>query len=93
MGYIHEQYERYTEDPESVEPTFREMFASWGAPPAIKDGISPLTERQTAQEGTIDIGMLKKVVAAEKLVWNIRTYGHLAADLDPLKLSRRRIPV
>lgn len=86
MGYVYEQYERYTEDPESVEPTFRELFARWGAPPAmVEAGAEP--QLAAAPTGTLDRSFLKKAAAAGKLVTNIRTYGHLAADLDPLKLG------
>ncbi|MFD0870310.1 2-oxoglutarate dehydrogenase subunit E1 [Chlamydia abortus] len=86
LGYINEQYEKYIADPESVEPTFRELFAIWGAPPASWNAG---TENVQAPVPNVEINenMLKKVVAAEKLVWNIRTYGHLAADLDPLGLG------
>ncbi|GIP39435.1 2-oxoglutarate dehydrogenase E1 component [Paenibacillus sp. J31TS4] len=86
LGYLYEQYEKYETDPNSVEPSFRELFDTWGAPPALSS-IGEAGQPAGAPAGGIDPAFLKKVVAAEKLVWNIRTYGHLDADLDPLELQ------
>ncbi|PYI51892.1 2-oxoglutarate dehydrogenase E1 component [Paenibacillus flagellatus] len=85
LGYVQEQYERYAADPESVDPAFRELFARWGAPPLPITG-EPQGRIAAAGPG-VDGEMLRKAVAAGKLVWNIRTYGHLAADIDPLGLG------
>ncbi|TMV46934.1 2-oxoglutarate dehydrogenase E1 component [Paenibacillus mesophilus] len=89
LGYVQEQYERYAIDPESVDASFRELFQRLGAPPALEQ--APEQERLTAPDRsagqTIDPQLLHKAVAAGKLVWNIRTYGHLAADIDPLRLG------
>lgn len=90
MGYVQEQYERYAADPEAVDKSFRELFRLWGEPPqaiepATATGASPQVQ---AQQGTVSKELLKKVVAADKLVWNIRTFGHLAANIDPLGLWR-----
>lgn len=87
LGYVQEQYERYAADPESVDRSFRELFESWGAPPL--DAISGAQEAPDAVSAgaPFSAAMLQKAVAAGKLVWNIRTYGHLAADIDPLQLS------
>lgn len=87
-GYVQEQYERYLNDPGSVDATFRELFDRWGSPPpapahgASADFVAP-------SSGAPSHDLLRKVVAAEKLVWNIRTYGHLAADIDPLELRAK----
>lgn len=90
LGYVQEQYERYAADPESVDASFRELFQRWGAPPAVEAA----TEReydsakvQAPTEEQVSPQLLHKAVAAGKLVWNIRTYGHLAADIDPLRLT------
>lgn len=32
LGYIQDQYEKFLQDPQSVEPGYRELFASWGPP-------------------------------------------------------------
>lgn len=91
LGYVQEQYERYAVDPESVDVSFRELFGRWGAPPSIdaaaeqRPASAPSSAASTG--GKVDPELVRKAVAAGKLVWNIRTYGHLAADIDPLRLS------
>lgn len=85
LGYVQEQYERYVQDPESVEPAFRDLFVQWGAPPAGEESVTGGTP--TAAGRGFNEEMLRKTVAAGKLIWNIRTYGHLAADIDPLGIS------
>lgn len=83
LGYAQEQYERYVLDPASVDEATRTMFERWGQPPAVETTI---VSGSTAS-APIDANLLKKAVAAGKLVWNIRTYGHLAADIDPLHIG------
>ncbi|MGU3473904.1 2-oxoglutarate dehydrogenase E1 component [Paenibacillus sp. D51F] len=85
LGYVQEQYERYSSDPESVDPSFRDLFAELGEPPA---DFAPAAVQSAAPSGqvSVDVSLLKKLAAAEKLVGNIRTYGHLAANTDPLGL-------
>lgn len=89
LGYVQEQYERYVADPESVEPTFRELFGRFGAPPlSLEETTQPLPAQAAgATAAKVDPDLVRKAVAAGKLVWNIRTYGHLAADIDPLRLA------
>ncbi|SDX51939.1 2-oxoglutarate dehydrogenase E1 component [Paenibacillus sp. CF384] len=94
LGYIEEMYEKFLVNPESVEPAFRDSFAKWGPPPvtSAKGIVSinpPLASGVSGSDSikSIDPAFLKKIVDAGKLVRNIRTYGHLAADNDPLGLS------
>lgn len=85
LGYIQDQYEKFLQDPESVEPGYRELFASWGPPPALEHNEK---KADSQNHGTgFDSRLLKKGVDAGKLVWNIRTYGHLAADIDPIGIG------
>ncbi|BBI35391.1 2-oxoglutarate dehydrogenase E1 component [Cohnella abietis] len=93
LGYIQEQYDIYLQNAEAVSPQYRELFAQYGAPPR---GDSPVTRPQTAStepssarngSTSVDTVLLKKAIAAGQLAWNIRSFGHLAADIDPLDLS------
>ncbi|QJC51957.1 2-oxoglutarate dehydrogenase E1 component [Paenibacillus albicereus] len=86
LGYIQEQYEQFSSDPESVDASFRELFAELGAPPAELGVEASRTAPAAVGQVAVDATLLKKLVAAEKLVGNIRTYGHLAANTDPLGL-------
>ncbi|MWC26965.1 2-oxoglutarate dehydrogenase E1 component [Paenibacillus sp. MMS18-CY102] len=83
LGYAQEQYERYVLDPASVDEATRTMFERWGQPPAAETTVAS----GSTATAPIDANLLKKAVAAGKLVWNIRTYGHLAADIDPLHIG------
>lgn len=85
LGYIHDQYELFLDDPASVDPAYRTLFEQWGEPPleAEEAQAAPLAKR----EGVISFEQMEKLVAASKYVSNIRTYGHLAAKLDPLELT------
>ncbi|MFC4101841.1 2-oxoglutarate dehydrogenase E1 component [Paenibacillus xanthanilyticus] len=83
MGYIQEQYEKYTQDPSSVDAAYQDMFRQWGPPPVTEAqpgaaGIAP------AAASAPDPAYYKKLVDAGKLVSNIRTHGHLAANIYPL---------
>ncbi|MFC5530936.1 2-oxoglutarate dehydrogenase E1 component [Cohnella yongneupensis] len=89
LGYIQEQYELYVQDPEAVSKAYRDLFATWGAPPR-SEALAEAAETRLAAGGnaaTPDTGSLKKAIAAGQLAWNIRAFGHLAADIDPLELN------
>lgn len=88
LGYVIDQYERYRKDPESVGGELKDLFDRWG-PPSGRDVESPSVAaepkappRERQPESSVH---LRKVVAAQTLVQNIRTYGHLAAKTSPLK--------
>ncbi|MFM9277006.1 2-oxoglutarate dehydrogenase E1 component [Paenibacillus jiagnxiensis] len=91
LGYVQEQYENFIKDPASVDPTYRQLFEQWGEPPQSEgSGVPVISETQggtTLIRPAADAGLLQKAVTAGKLVSNIRSYGHLAADIDPLGLS------
>ena len=71
-GYVLEAFERYRQDPASVDPETRALFETW-TPPA-----------EDIEQAPVDALPLQKIVAAVNLAESIRRYGHLAAQLDPL---------
>jgi 2-oxoglutarate dehydrogenase E1 component len=77
MAYVLELYDQYSVDPESVDSSFKEKFEAWGPP---SEGSAP-SERTGQNFDGMD---LEKLAAALKLAENIRTYGHLAANLYPV---------
>ncbi|QHW34576.1 2-oxoglutarate dehydrogenase E1 component [Paenibacillus rhizovicinus] len=94
LGYIEEMYERFLRDPNEVDAAVRELFEKWGPPPSVTAGSSAnvSSPSKATTDGsnsikTFDPNYLKKIVDAGKLVRNIRTFGHLAADNDPLGLT------
>src|ERR1700730_12992148 len=80
-GYVLEQYERYRQNPASVDPDTRAVFDSWS--PLSVEPLAPamLTVRPAAQ---ISAAQVSKIVAASNLAHAIRSRGHLGAHLDPL---------
>jgi 2-oxoglutarate dehydrogenase E1 component len=81
LGYVLEQYDLFLQSPEEVEAELVELFKAYGGP-VFAEGQAPVVSGDTAVPGT---GDYKKVLAAVKLADSIREYGHLAADLYPLK--------
>ena len=77
-GYIAELYERYREDPESVDPQTRAFFQAW-QPPAVVAPAAPAAA--VAAPAGERVG---PIVGASNLAQAIRASGHLAARLDPL---------
>ncbi len=79
LGYVMEQYDLYLQSPEEVDPELIALFQQFGAPIVEEEGYVA-TEGVSAQPGN-----MTKVFAAVQLADAIRSYGHLAADLYPLK--------
>src|SRR6266581_4839498 len=74
-GYVLELYERYLQDPSSVDAATRSVFDKWSQ------------EGQVSEEGKMDAHIpfdVSDVVAASSLAHEIRRKGHLGAHLDPL---------
>lgn len=92
LGYIQEQYDIYLQDSEAVSQQYRELFAQYGAPPRAEaqTHIQNTATEQPQLRGVaapMDTNILKKAIAAGQLAWNLRAFGHLAANIDPLELS------
>ncbi|OYD08484.1 2-oxoglutarate dehydrogenase E1 component [Paludifilum halophilum] len=83
LGYINQCYEQYRKDPGAVDETLRDLFDRWGPPPVSTDSVVRPPAEASGFSG--DKTAMQKAVAAEKLAENIRTYGHLVADIDPLR--------
>src|SRR5687768_1036765 len=72
-GYVFELYERYRQNPDSVDAATRKVFEEWT--PVVPSGsASPAAASANIQA----------IVGAANLAESIRRYGHLAAQLDPL---------
>jgi len=75
-GYVLELYERYRQNPASVDASTRAIFDTW----------SPENRLNAEQEAATAIAPIEvtKIVAASALAHAIRSRGHLGAHLDPL---------
>jgi 2-oxoglutarate dehydrogenase E1 component len=78
QGYLLSLYERYLQDPQTVDASLRDLFDHWKP---VEEEIRLLPE----------VGV-EKVVAAVNLAYAIRTYGHMDAHLDPLGKPPRGDP-
>ncbi len=79
QAYVLELYERFLQDPASVDAATRAAFER-SAPPAI---ASPAGAAAPAPPA-LSAPSLSSVVGAVNLAESIRRYGHLAATIDPL---------
>ncbi|HLI51788.1 MAG TPA: thiamine pyrophosphate-dependent enzyme, partial [Thermomicrobiaceae bacterium] len=78
-GYVLELYDRYRQDPASVDPETRALFERWTpeAPTPHANGAAPGATAIPA----VDVA---KIVALTRLAESIRERGHRAAHTDPL---------
>jgi 2-oxoglutarate dehydrogenase E1 component len=95
-GYVLELYERYKQDPSSVDAETRALFAHWS--PETHESVGkgqgqvigaipiPPTPPAPFQTTTAEFSrtQVRKIVAATALASGIRKRGHLGAHLDPL---------
>ncbi|MCI1693364.1 2-oxoglutarate dehydrogenase E1 component [Aneurinibacillus aneurinilyticus] len=79
LGYVHQLYAQYLQDPQTIAQDMRELFDEWGAPP-LYEGTEAYPE--TVQQDVNITEMLRKVVAAAKLADDIRINGHLYAKIN-----------
>ncbi len=84
-GYILELYDKYLENPSSVDPKTRKIFDIWkpelngSGIPNFKESVS--TNGRTAYSG-IDID---KAVSVSNLAQAIRRHGHMESNINPLE--------
>ncbi len=91
-GYVFDLYERYKQDPASVDAATRAIFDAWLAENQVQQPATtyePVREQKPSQNGSVAAGKqtqekIKRVVAASALAHSIRERGHLGAHLDPL---------
>jgi len=79
-GYVLEQYERYLQNPASVDAATRAIFDSWAS---LAEEERPQLRKEEGANGNAPF-QVSQVVAASALAHAIRARGHLGAHLDPL---------
>src|SRR5688500_11640163 len=78
-GYVLELYERYQQDPQSVDASTRAFFEHWTPPSPETATIT--TNGASAALAPLDVA---HTVSAARLIRYIRELGHLEARIDPL---------
>jgi 2-oxoglutarate dehydrogenase E1 component len=102
--YLTELYARYQESPSSVDPEWREFFASleddphdvlagalgpsWAPTNGLAIALPALPAGVTSEEQAV--AAARDTLGLRMLIRAYRTRGHLAAHLDPLELVSRR---
>ncbi len=86
-GYVLELYDRYLQDPQSVDADMQILFNDW-SPDKTSDKQAPLQNSvtpaasETRKPKTEDD--IKRIVGAARVTRMVREIGHLAAGVDPL---------
>jgi 2-oxoglutarate dehydrogenase E1 component len=86
-GYVLELYERYQQNPESVDAATRAIFESWTSEDL--EDLQPAQSQPTLSDTQEDIPaysrtQVLKILAASNYAHALRVKGHLGAHLDPL---------
>jgi len=79
-AYARELYERWMEDPGSIDPDTSALFATGYIPPVDTDG----------QQGAGETTNVETVMRAVHLARLIREHGHVEANLNPLRRQKNR---
>ena len=84
-GYILELYDKYLENPSSVDPKTRQIFDLW-KPELNGSGLTDISKSTSingkAAHSSIDID---KAVSVSNLAQAIRRHGHMESDINPLE--------
>ncbi|HTI14897.1 MAG TPA: 2-oxoglutarate dehydrogenase E1 component [Dictyobacter sp.] len=83
-GYVLALYERFKQDPASVDEATRAFFMSWPPDVPALQRPSVLASSIESQEPAFSSTQVMHIVAASHLAHAIRERGHLGAHLDPL---------
>jgi 2-oxoglutarate dehydrogenase E1 component len=83
-GYVLELYERYKQDPASVDAETRAAFERWAPPETPAPAASTPAAAQPAPATPAPELDVTRTVAAARLIRYIRELGHLDAQIDPL---------
>ncbi|MHB8626338.1 MAG: 2-oxoglutarate dehydrogenase E1 component [Aggregatilineales bacterium] len=81
-GYVLDLYERYRRDPQTVDPAVQAFFAHWSP---MDDGHA--TNGLSASARAAPAMPLEAIAGVVNYAQAIRSFGHLAAQLDPLGSS------
>lgn len=88
LGYVMDMYEKYKNDSDEVDSDLKEWFQAHGAP-----SVEPLNGHTTAASTEVSSSTMHKIAKAMKLADNIRTFGHILADVNPLEAPGEESPL
>ncbi len=85
-GYVLELYDKFLNDPSSVDPEVRELFLKW-KPTQERSPVRGADSQKPSHENW------EVILSVARLAQDIRQFGHLAAKLDPLGLLPAGDPI
>nr|WP_263327634.1 2-oxoglutarate dehydrogenase E1 component [Neobacillus sp. Marseille-Q6967] len=87
LGYVIDQYERYTNGIDIGDPELKELFIKWGSPLSFELDYT----RETARHESVfpTPANIEKVMKVVKLLDSIRSNGHLAANINPINVNQK----
>ncbi|MDP4170619.1 MAG: 2-oxoglutarate dehydrogenase E1 component [Bacillota bacterium] len=88
QGYVMELYEKYLENPHSVDEEMRKFFHDFED--LDNENTEVTQEKNTGETSSISIDSVTKSLATARLAENIRSYGHLEAKIYPLDNVRKK---
>jgi 2-oxoglutarate dehydrogenase E1 component len=91
-GFIEDLYGRFKADPDSVGPEWRQFFLGFELGTTLESGTSTAGDAAGARPAPVAAlaagGLDPDQRKVDELVLRYRTFGHLAAQLDPLGTTR-----
>jgi 2-oxoglutarate dehydrogenase E1 component len=85
-GYILELYEKYQHDPQSVDAATRAQFETWQPPTEFGQNGQVAGGTAVSPAATPPAHQPEKIMGVVNLAQNIRKFGHMASQIDPLGL-------
>ncbi|WP_062356722.1 2-oxoglutarate dehydrogenase E1 component [Bacillus kwashiorkori] len=87
LGVVMELYDLYVKDPNLIDEEMRALFDEWGPPVLESEKLNNVHMSEQLSNG-LDFN---KILSARKLAEDIRLYGHLYADINPLEKQEKRL--
>ncbi|MCH1625911.1 2-oxoglutarate dehydrogenase E1 component [Fredinandcohnia quinoae] len=78
MGYMLDAYDKFKEDPNSVDASIQALFEEIGPPPVQEQVKQEVVNQNQATN-------IKQILSAMNLIKKIRTFGHLVANIYPFQ--------
>lgn len=84
LGYVIEQYEQYVDGADSIDPELKELIVRLSSTLSYEKNLCE-NHIDTSSPILNDVNKMEKAVKVGKLLDDIRSYGHLAANIIPLE--------
>jgi 2-oxoglutarate dehydrogenase E1 component len=84
LEYVESLMDQYLKDPDSIDPVWQKFFEG------VEFGQSGNFQLSNPQSADLDLNESSTELKVYELIQAYRDYGHLKADLDPLKLQKRK---